>query len=74
MRYDGRQFSQLRDINIQRGFIENADSSVLISLVNQSDLSASIEDSVPRFLKDSVQVDLRNTQCCLVRMNAFVGK
>ena len=54
MRHDGREINQLRDITIQKDFIENADSSVLISFGKTRVIcTATVEDGVPRFLKET---------------------
>ncbi|MEK9726574.1 MAG: ribonuclease PH [Candidatus Margulisiibacteriota bacterium] len=54
MRHDGRQFNELREIKIERGFIENAHSSVLISFGKTRVIcTATVESGVPRFLKDT---------------------
>lgn len=53
MRPDGRNADELRSIQIQRNFIENAEGSVLISVGNTRVIcTASIEEKVPPFLKD----------------------
>ncbi len=54
MRHSGRDNNQLRSISIEKNFIENADSSVLISFGKTKVIcTATIEESVPRFLHDS---------------------
>ena len=54
MRHSGRQNNELRPITIEKDFIENADSSVLISFGKTKVIcTATIEESVPRFLKDT---------------------
>lgn len=54
MRHDNREHNQLRDIKIERGFIETATSSVLISFGKTRVIcTATVEESVPRFLRDS---------------------
>lgn len=54
MRHSGRQNSELREIKIEKNFIENADSSVLISFGKTKVIcTATIEEGVPRFLKDT---------------------
>ncbi len=54
MRHDGRQPNELRDIKIEKGYIENAHSSVLISFGKTRVIcTATVEDGVPRFLKDT---------------------
>ena len=53
MRPDGRHENEIRNVKIQRSFIENAEGSVLISIGNTRVIcTASIEDRVPPFLKD----------------------
>jgi ribonuclease PH len=53
MRPDGRNENEIRNVKIQRSFIENAEGSVLISIGNTRVIcTASIEDRVPPFLKD----------------------
>ena len=54
MRHSGRENNQLRDIAIEKDFIQNADSSVLISFGKTKVIcTATVEESVPRFLKDT---------------------
>jgi ribonuclease PH len=54
MRHDGRQKNELREMTIQRGFIDNAYASVLISFGQTRVIcTATLEDGVPRFLKDT---------------------
>ena len=54
MRHSGRENNQLRDIVIEKDFIQNADSSVLISFGKTKVIcTATVEESVPRFLKDT---------------------
>ncbi len=53
MRPDGRKDNQMRDVKVQRNFLETAEGSVLISMGKTRVLcTASIEDRVPPFLKD----------------------
>jgi ribonuclease PH len=53
MRPDGRKENEIRSFRIQRGFIENAEGSVLVSIGNTRVIcTATIEDRVPLFLKD----------------------
>ncbi|MCX7793297.1 MAG: ribonuclease PH [Thermodesulfovibrionales bacterium] len=53
MRPDGRKNDELRPVKITRGFIKNAEGSVLIELGNTKVIcTASIEEKVPPFLKD----------------------
>jgi ribonuclease PH len=53
MRPDGRKNDELRKVNITRGFIKNAEGSVLIEIGNTKVIcTASIEDRVPPFLRD----------------------
>jgi len=54
MRYDGRQSDQLRAMNITAGFIPHAEGSVLIEIGRTRVIcTASVEESVPAFLKGS---------------------
>jgi ribonuclease PH len=54
MRADGRKNDEPRPVKITRGFIENAEGSVLIETGNTKVIcTASIEQGVPPFLKDS---------------------
>ena len=54
MRHDGRQSDQLRSINITAGFIPHAEGSVLIEIGRTRVIcTASVEESVPAFLKGS---------------------
>jgi ribonuclease PH len=54
MRYNNRQQDQLRPIKITRNFSCHAEGSVLIECGNTKVIcNASVEKSVPRFLKDS---------------------
>ncbi len=53
MRPDGRKNDELRPVKITRGFIKNAEGSVLIELGNTKVIcTASVEEKVPPFLKD----------------------
>ncbi len=53
MRIDGRKNNEIRNVKIQRNFLENAEGSVLISMGNTRVIcTATIEDRVPPFLKD----------------------
>ena len=53
MRIDGRKNNEIRDVKIQRNFLENAEGSVLISMGSTRVIcTATIEDRVPPFLKD----------------------
>ena len=55
-RNDGRSPNDIRELTIQKDYIANAYSSVLISFGNTKVIcTATVEDSVPRFLKDSGQ-------------------
>lgn len=52
MRPSGRATDQLRDINITRHFTKHAEGSVLVEFGNTKVIcTASVEESVPRFLK-----------------------
>jgi ribonuclease PH len=54
MRHDGRQSDQLRAMNIIPGFIPQAEGSVLIEIGRTRVIcTASVEESVPAFLKGS---------------------
>jgi len=54
MRLDGRKNDEPRPVKITRGFISNAEGSVLIETGNTKVIcTASIEQGVPPFLKDS---------------------
>ena len=54
MRVDGRQPDQLRPINITAGFIPQAEGSVLIEVGRTRVIcTASVEETVPSFLKGS---------------------
>lgn len=53
-RIDGRKADELRDVKIQRGFTQAAAGSVLIKTGNTQVLcTASVEEAVPRWRKDS---------------------
>src|SRR5512146_3291455 len=53
VRIDGRQYDEMRKVNITRNFIDTADGSVLIELGKTRVIcTASIEEKVPLFLKD----------------------
>lgn len=52
MRPSGRSTDQLRDINITRNFTRHAEGSVLVEFGNTKVIcTASVDESVPRFLK-----------------------
>jgi len=54
MRIDQRTLDQLREVRIETGYLITAEGSVLISFGNTKVLcAASIEDSVPPFLRNS---------------------
>ncbi|NWF53720.1 MAG: ribonuclease PH [Syntrophaceae bacterium] len=56
MRPDGRSPLQIRPVKITRNYIKHPEGSVLIELGNTKVIcTASVEDDVPRFLKDSNQ-------------------
>ena len=56
MRNDGRAHNHTRPLFIERNIIENAFSSVLISFGKTKVIcTATVEESVPRFLKDTGQ-------------------
>jgi len=54
MRTDGREYNQIRKVKIQRNYIDYAEGSCLIGLGNTRVVcTASVEESVPSFLKGS---------------------
>ncbi len=54
MRADGRQFDQIRELKIIPGFLDHPAGSVLISFgLTKVLCTASIDDGVPRFRRDS---------------------
>ena len=54
MRSNNRKNNELRPMTIEKNFIENADASALISFGKTRVIcTATIEESVPRFLKDT---------------------
>lgn len=54
MRHDGRKNDEIRPITVERGFIQTADSSVLISFGQTRVIcTATLERGVPRFLRDT---------------------
>ncbi|MCG7955169.1 MAG: ribonuclease PH, partial [Candidatus Thiodiazotropha endolucinida] len=56
MRPSGRQPDQLREINITRNFTKHAEGSVLVCFGDTQVLcTASVDESVPRFLKGAGQ-------------------
>ena len=56
MRLGGRKNEELREISITRGYTKYAEGSVLIEFGDTKVLcNASVEDSVPRFLKGKGQ-------------------
>ncbi|WP_028873997.1 ribonuclease PH [Tepidiphilus margaritifer] len=56
MRHDGRRTDELRPVRIERGFTEYAEGSVLVSFGRTRVLcTASVEESVPPFLKGTGQ-------------------
>jgi ribonuclease PH len=53
-RSDGRDLNQLRKINVQRGYMKNAEGSCLIELGNTKVVcTASVDKNVPLFLRNS---------------------
>ena len=77
MRSNNRKNNELRPMTIERNFIENADASVLISFWKTRVIcTATIEESVPRFLKDTGKGGLLQSIPCYLRlqMNAFEEK
>ncbi|HSR10892.1 MAG TPA: ribonuclease PH [Thermodesulfobacteriota bacterium] len=56
MRSDGRSPNQMRPVKIKRAFLKHPEGSVLIELGNTKVIcTASVEEDVPRFLKNSDQ-------------------
>ncbi len=56
MRSDGREPKQIRKVKIARNYVKQAEGSVLIEVGDTRVIcTASIEDKVPNFLKDSKQ-------------------
>jgi len=56
MRFDGRSPLQIRPVKITRNFLKHPEGSVLIELGNTKVIcTASVEEDVPRFLKNSEQ-------------------
>ncbi len=56
MRSDGRKYSEMRPVKITRRFLKHPEGSVLIEIGNTKVIcAASIEEDVPRFLKNSDQ-------------------
>jgi ribonuclease PH len=56
MRPDGRSFLQIRPVKITRNYLKHPEGSVLIELGNTKVIcTASVEEDVPRFLKNSNQ-------------------
>jgi ribonuclease PH len=56
MRLDGRKHNEMRPVKITRRFLKHPEGSVLIELGNTKVIcTASIEEDVPRFLKNSDQ-------------------
>lgn len=54
VRVDGRAFNQLRPLNITRNYLKWPEGSVLISQGNTKVIvTATVEEGVPRFLKDT---------------------
>jgi ribonuclease PH len=54
MRHDGREWDEIRECNVTRKYLQNAHGSVLIEMGGTKVIcTASIEDRVPPFLKDS---------------------
>ena len=52
MRPSGRKFNQLREISIEPAVLKHAEGSCLVKFGNTHVMcSASLDDSVPRFLK-----------------------
>jgi ribonuclease PH len=56
MRSDGRKYQEMRPVKITRRFLKHPEGSVLIEIGNTKVIcAASIEEDVPRFLKNSEQ-------------------
>jgi ribonuclease PH len=56
MRSDGRKYNEMRRVKITRRFLKHPEGSVLIEIGNTKVIcTASIEEDVPRFLKNSEQ-------------------
>ena len=56
MRFDQREFNQLRDVTFTRQFTRHAEGSVLVCFGDTQVLcTASVESGVPRFLKGTGQ-------------------
>jgi len=56
MRSDGRKYIEMRPVKITRRFLKHPEGSVLIEIGNTKVIcTASIEEDVPRFLKNSEQ-------------------
>jgi len=56
MRSDGRRYNEIRPVKISRRFLKHPEGSVLIEIGNTKVIcTASIEEDVPRFLKNSEQ-------------------
>jgi ribonuclease PH len=56
MRSDGRKYNEMRPVKIIRRFLKHPEGSVLIEIGNTKVIcTASIEEDVPRFLKNSEQ-------------------
>lgn len=54
-RFDGRDFDEIRQVTIQTDFTEMPEASVLISMGKTRVMcTASVEESVPRWLRDAV--------------------
>lgn len=56
VRFDGRRFDEMRPVHITRGFTTNPAGSVLVEFGNTRVMcTASVEEGVPRFLRDQGQ-------------------
>ncbi|MGD8414846.1 MAG: ribonuclease PH, partial [Candidatus Latescibacterota bacterium] len=54
MRKDGRKSDEIRPVNIERGYLSNAEGSALITMGGTKVLcSATLEEGIPRFLYGS---------------------
>ena len=67
-RSDNRAPEQMRPVNIIPDFIHTAEGSALIEVGNTRVIcTASIEETVPRFMKGSAKAGSQpNTACCRV--------
>ena len=62
IRFDGRKFNEIRKTTIKRNFLKYPEGSVLISQGSTKIIvTASIMDSVPRFLVDTGNSTINRT-------------